>query len=75
MENIICAMCGCEQTKDGKILKDGKPLPDKTAQGEINELKAQVKELTDKLLAAEKAVEFLNLTTKQEALFEGIFDF
>lgn len=75
MEKIICAMCGCEQTPDGKILKDGKPLPDKTAQGEINSLKTQVKELTEKLDLAEEAVTKLNLTPRQEAIFGGIFDF
>lgn len=39
MENFKCAFCGCEQTPEGKILKDGRKSDDNA------ELKAEIKEL------------------------------
>lgn len=42
MANFKCAFCGCEQTEDGKILKDGNMSG---SNSELSELRAEIKEL------------------------------
>lgn len=46
MDKFTCSFCGCEQTPEGKILKDGKKADDNA------ELKAEIKELRKELSEA-----------------------
>lgn len=56
MDKITCAWCGCEQTPEGKILKEGKAKSDDKAElmTEIRELRKENKELLTELKAKNK---------------------